>query len=151
MPKFKLAVTAALIGSAISAMAADFKLSEEFSARVTGTVTAGTMIRMSDASPENYALIPSTTVPGVAPGQLIGQTGGADLNFEKHDPVSTVIKAVVDLDLAYRKSFGLFARAAAWTDLTLGEADAAYGNYANGYASNAPLSDHGFAQDAKFS
>ena len=41
-------------------------------------------------------------------------------------------------------------RAIGWYDFTLGHADASYGNYSNRYQANAPLSDNGFAKEAKF-
>jgi hypothetical protein len=45
---------------------------------------------------------------------------------------------------------GLFVRGRAWHDFALGEKNAAYGNYPNGFQPNQPLSDKGFAPSARF-
>lgn len=145
----KTALVMALTGAGLNSHAVDFKLGDEVQGKLTGVATLGTTLRTEEANPANYALIPSSKVPGVAPGQMVGQTGGSDLNFGQGKPVSTVLKGVFDLDLSRQKA-GVFVRAAAWTDLTLGHQSAPYGNYANGFQTNAALSDSGFAPTAKF-
>ena len=150
MPKFKIALTVALVSSALSSMAAEFKISDDVAARVDTTATAGTILRTDSPNPSDYALIPSTKVPGAVPGGLIGQTGGSDLNFAKGHAVSTVVKAMVDLDV-HGRNLGAFVRADAWYDFVNGHDDAAYGNYPNGFKPGTPLSDKGFSPDAKFS
>lgn len=146
-----LAVTllgAALLGHTQAQGAANTE-SDGVKTKVSGTVTFGTMVRMEDANPSDYAYPPSTMVPSAAPGQLVGSMGGADLNYEKHHAVSTVLKALVDLDVRGQQS-GFFARGSAWTDFTLGHANAAYGNYPNRYQTNTTLSDDGFDREARF-
>jgi hypothetical protein len=150
MNPFKFAVASALVSSAVSSMAADFKLADGVDARVNATATFGTIIRMDSPDTADYGLIPSTVVPGAAPGTLVGQTGGSDLNFAKHHAVSTVLKAMADVDI-HGKNLGVFVRGDAWDDLVQGHDKVAYGNYPNGFTPNAPLSDKGFAPDAKFS
>jgi hypothetical protein len=136
--------------AAASAHAAAFKLGSSVEGKLDATTTLGTMVRTGSPDPSDYALIPSTLVPGVAPGQLAGQTGGSDLNFEKGHPVSTVLKGLFDLDL-HSANLGLFVRASVWHDFTLGHADARYGNYPNAYLPDMALSDRGFAPGARFS
>ena len=143
------AVAWALIGTSITGHAMDFKPSQGVEARLTGTATLGTMIRVEAADPSAYALPPSTVVPSAAPGGLVGQTGGADLNFAKNRPVSTVLKALIDFDV-HGQRLGLFVRGSAWYDFTLGHASAAYGNFPNGYQPDTPLSDNGFSREARF-
>jgi hypothetical protein len=116
----------------------------------SGVVTLGSQIRAESPSPDAYADWPSRAVAGVPRGTLQGQTGGADLNFGKGDPISTVLKAVLTLDLK-KDNLGLFVRGHAWKDFALGEKNAAYGHYPNGFQPNQPLSDQGFASSAKFS
>ncbi len=149
MKKFKLALTAALVASALPALAADFKLADGIDASVHGTLTLGTTLRQDDPNPSNYALIPSTAV-GAPAGQYVGQTGGSDLNFSKGQAVSTVVKAMLDLDV-HGKNLGVFVRADAWNDFVLGQRSAAYGNYPNGFKPNSALSDNGFTAETKFS
>jgi hypothetical protein len=143
------AVALLLAALALPAAALDLPLAGGLTARVNSTLTLGTLLRTENPSPAAYALIPSTQVPAAPTGQLVGQTGGSDLNFEAGKPVSTVLKALVDAELG-TKQWGLFARLSAWHDFTLGHASAAYGNFANGYETGAPLSDEGFSRGARF-
>ena len=149
MKTINITLRVVLAGTVVSGHAAEFKLANDTTAEVKLVATAGTIVRTDDPSPSTYAFIPSVAVPGAAPGGLIGQTGGSDLNFKKHRPVSTVLKTVVDVDLR-RKDVGVFVRVAAWDDRVLGRRGAAYGNYPNGFTAGAPLSDRGFAPDARF-
>lgn len=140
---------AAITALHVSAHAVETTVAEGTVAKATATATLGTMIRTSSPDPQDYALIPSSTVPGAATGGLVGQTGGSDLNFERGKPVSTALKMVSDLEVRAAQ-WGAFARVSAWTDFTLGHASARYGNFADGYAADSPLSDRYFATDAKF-
>lgn len=140
-----------LMGLSPAVYATDFDLGGDLKASITGSATFGTLIRADDANPENYALLPSTTVPGATTGRLIGQTGGSDLNFGKGQAVSTVLKVTADLDIhGQDKKMGAFVRVSGWRDLVLGSANAAYGNFSNQYQSNTALSDGGFVPEARF-
>ena len=138
-----------IISAALPALAADFKPAEGVDAKLGASVTFGTTVRTDAPDPAAYALIPSTVVPGTAPGQLVGQTGGSDLNFARHRPVSTVLKALVEGDI-HSQHLGIFARASAWTDFTLRSRSVPYGNYPNGFTPNSKLSDEGMNRGAKF-
>ena len=143
------AIALSLIGTAVPSFALDFKPADGIDAKLSGTLTLGTMVRTDSPDPSVYSLIPSSIVPSAPTGALVGQVGGPDLNFEKGHAVSTVLKGLIDFDV-HNKNVGLFARAMAWHDFTLGHRSAAYGNFANGYASGVPLSDAGFPNAAKF-
>ena len=143
------AVILSLICAALPALALEAKPADGIDMSLVGTVTFATMIRTANPDPDVVSRIPSTVVPDAAPGNLVGQTGGSDLNFKQGKPVSTVLKAMLDFDVHGRNA-GLFARADAWHDFTLSHAGAAYGNYANGYTPDVPLSDRGFAREARF-
>lgn len=149
MTPVRHAFALSLISAALPALAADFKPAEGVEAKIGATVTFGTTLRQDAPDPAVYALIPSTVVPGTAPGQLVGQTGGSDLNFARHRPVSTVLKALLEADV-HGDRLGVFARASAWTDFTLRNRSVPYGNYPNGFTTNAELSDAGFHRGAKF-
>lgn len=134
----------------VQAHALDFKTDDGLVGKVTGVVTFGTQIRADDPSPEAYGARPAATI-GVTPaGQLAGQNGGPNLNFSKGDQISTVLKAVVDLDLK-KDNIGLFIRGSAWKDFAQGEKNVAYGNFPQGYTPGTPLSDRGFARSSEFS
>ena len=149
MSPIRNAFALSFISAALPALAADFKPAEGVDAKLGATVTFGTTVRMDAPDPAAYALIPSTVVPGTAPGQLVGQTGGSDLNFARHRPVSTVLKALIEGDM-HGQHLGVFARANAWTDFTLRRRTVPYGNYPNGFTPDAKLSDEGLHRGAKF-
>jgi hypothetical protein len=140
--------TLSLALAAFSTHAAEMQLGEGVSARLDTTLSFGTILRTENPNPAEYGAIPST-VAGAAQGQLVGQTGGSDLNFHRGDLVSTVAQGMLDLSLK-SPTFGAFARAAVWHDFSLGQDAAAYGNAPNGFAAGAPLSDHGMLNAAKF-
>ena len=142
-------VAAALASFSLPLAAMDFKLDDGVEVSAKATVTAGTMIRTESPDPAIYSLSMSNRV-GAPPGQMTSHTAGAgDLNFEKNKPVSTVIKAVADLQVK-KQEFGAFARIMAWEDTELKGGNRAEGNFANGLARNASLSDAGFSPAAKF-
>lgn len=136
----------ALIG--FPAAAADFSLGGGFEAKLNGTFTLGTSIRTEAQSPAVLGTL-STARVGHGPGMLGGNSGGNDLNFGKDTPVSTVVKGFVDLELK-RQNLGLFVRGRGWYDYELEEGNRPYGNIPNGFARDQPLSDEGFAREAKF-
>ncbi len=139
-----------MIGAAsLPSLALDFKLGDGIEGKLSTTLTLGTQLRADSPNPDAYATTPSAFVPGAAPGKLAGQTGGSDLNFNKGDTLSTVVKGAFDLDLK-KDNIGFFVRANVWRDLALGENSVPYGNYANRFAANTALSDKGFASSAKF-
>ena len=118
---------------------------------VQGVATFGTSLRTEDPSAEVLGGKSSARVPGAPTGQLApgSSAGGSDLNFSAGRPLSTVLKAMVGVDLRQQHT-GLFVRGNAWHDLTLKNSDRAYGNFPNGFAQNVPLSDAGFAPEAQF-
>ncbi len=132
------------------AAAIDFQAGAGIQGQFRGTLTWGTQVRTESPSPEVYADWPSRAVPGTARGILQGQTGGSDLNFGRGDPVSTVLKAVFDLELQ-KDHVGLFLRGRAWHDLVLGDKQVPYGHYPNGFQPHQPLNDRGFEASARFS
>jgi hypothetical protein len=143
-------VFSAMAAACFQAAAIGIHLGEGVEAQFHGTVTWGTQIRTESPSADAYADWPSRVVPGTVQGNLQGQTGGSNLNFPKGETISNVLKLVWDLDLK-KDNVGLFVRGRAWHDFALGEKNAAYGNYPNGFQPNQPLSDRGFAPSAQFS
>lgn len=145
----QLAVVFAIAGGATSAPAADFKLSDKIEATISATITTGTGIRTENPSPSNYGSIAGSRV-GRSDGLTSPTSGGPDLNFGRGKPYSTVLKGFADVDI-HGRTFGAFTRLKAWYDYELENGDRPYGNYPNGFAQGVPLSDNGFAREAKFS
>lgn len=144
----RAAVWAALAAACTPALGADFQAPGGLQLRLHGVVTLGTQLRTQSPSPDAYSRVPGVAV-GAPTGNLQGQTGGGDLNYGRGDPIATVVKAVVDLDLK-RDNLGLFVRASAWNDFVQGQRGVPYGNYPSGFIPNAPLSDRGFSHSARF-
>lgn len=118
--------------------------------KINATATYGIAVRADHRDP---TLIPP------ASAAAIGLTGRApagqnaddgNLNFDRGDRVSTVLKAVGSIEIQYG-NLGARARAKVWHDFTLGERNVPWGNLPSGYAANAPLSDRGFDPLARFS
>lgn len=137
-----------LLASSI-AYGIDFNLAD-FEITTHGGITYGTAIRTDN---RDRGLIDAGNgavvgVNGTATGSRNSDDG--DLNFNKGEQISTVLKAVGSIDIKH-DNIGFMVRAKAWHDLILGEANPAFGNIPNGYAVNRPLSDSGFSERAKFS
>ena len=141
----------AFVTIALPAAAGEFQLSADslnLTGTLSGTVSLGTMIRADNPGPDSYPYITSQIL-GLPAGNALGTSGSADTNFKKNKPVSTVLKALVDLDI-HGRDLGIFVRGSAWRDLELGRGGVLYGNFPNGYQAGAPLSDRGFAPEARF-
>lgn len=115
-----------------------------------GTVTYGTIIRADD---RDSGLVPHGSGVGVGvDGKARGGTNNDDgeLNYDRGDNASTVLKAMLDADLKYR-NLGMFVRLKAWNDFDLENDSVAHGNAPNGYTAGKPLSDKGFSRLGRFS
>lgn len=142
------ALAVALSLCAAQSAALEMRFGDSIEAKLSGTVTFGTGIRTEEPSPENFGRLAGLRV-GRAGGLTSANSGGPDLNFEKNKPYSTVLKGFADLDV-HGKTLGAFARLKAWYDYELENGDRPYGNYPNRFAQNEPLSDDGFAPEARF-
>ena len=132
------------------ASAGEFTLENGAAGRYNLHLTVGTQLRATDPGVDQYGAILSRVVTGVPTGKLSGFTGGSDLNYERGKPISTVLKAGFDVDLR-KDNWGVFVSGLAWHDLEQGQRAVRYGNYANHFTPNTPLSDAGFSTSAKFS
>lgn len=118
--------------------------------QVKGSVYAGTVIRTSDRDAE---LMPAANASEVG---VDGSAGGGknqddgNLNFKKGEPVSTALKGHIDLRYT-RGAYGLVGQAQGWYDTELRDGDRPWGNSANNFAADEPLSDDGFDSRSKFS
>jgi hypothetical protein len=145
-----LACTAAMAAASMPTSAADFTLDNGVQGKVNATVTYGTTYRTEDPDAGLLGPLSSARVPGAPAGRLGGNAGSSDLNFRKDSRVSSVLKGMADIELK-KDNFGIFVRAKAWRDFALTDDLRPYGNFANGYKADAPLSDDGFHAEAKFS
>ncbi len=116
---------------------------------VSGRVTFGSVIRLESPDPN---LLTSLNAPLVG---LVGRASGsnaddANLNFRRHDAVSTVLKGYLDLT-AREGDFSALVRIKAWRDFALDGGTRPWGNAPNDYTAGAPLVDAGSTRLARFS
>lgn len=134
---------------AATARAEEIKLGD-LDVTVKGSATYGTAYRTVSRDPVLLPIANAAAigVPGAAPGGR--NSDDANLNYDKGDRISTVLKGVVDID-ARKDKLGVFVRAKVWKDYALENDARPWGNIPNGYAAGQPLSDAGFNKRAKFS
>jgi hypothetical protein len=74
-----------------------------------------------------------------------------NLNYAKGNAFSRVVKANAGVDIKYRAGIGVLLSGMAWYDDSLDRHPVPHGNNPNDYVANQPLSDSGFAREARFS
>ncbi|WP_332876389.1 DUF1302 domain-containing protein [Massilia sp. S19_KUP03_FR1] len=116
---------------------------------VSGRITFGSVVRLESPDPD---LLTALNAPLVG---LAGRASGsnaddANLNFRRHDAVSTAIKGYLDLS-AREGDFSALVRVKAWHDGALARGTRPWGNSLNGYTADVPLGDAGAARLARFS
>lgn len=121
--------------------------------RITGSVYFGTALRVERQDPQLLPDVNSSLLgirgDSVAPGAGRNQDDG-NLNFNRGDPVATVIKGYLSLAYAWR-SFGIEASGQAWYDYATERSEYPWGNERNGFAAGERLSDDGALRRSKFS
>lgn len=143
-----IAGIAGLALATASIQAAEWRLGEDGQAKLSGAITFGAGIRSENPRPENYGSIAGSRVER-ADGLTSANSGGPNLNFQESGAYSRVLKGFLDFDI-HHKQVGFFTRAKAWHDFELDRSARPYGNYPNEFQQHVPLSDTGFAREAKF-
>jgi len=127
------------------AAAAEFQWGE-VEGSFNSNISVGASWRMEDQEP-------LLVTPGNAPTYGTASTSTADdgdLNFDKGDAYSLILKGVHDLELR-KGDFGVFLRGKYWYDQELAKGKRPHGNSANLYAPNETLADSGFDNFAQSS
>jgi hypothetical protein len=120
---------------------------------VKASVYVGTAIRTEDQAPELLADVNSSlvSIQGNAVTPSAGRNGDdGNLNFNRGDPVATVLKGHVALAYKWR-DYGIEASGQAWYDYATAHSGHPWGNVRNGYVAGQPLSDAGALARSKFS
>lgn len=128
--------------STTSAIAADFQLGE-FDLTLDSQVSIGTSIRTE----ERDTKLVSVGNGGSAPSNT---TDDGNLNFDKGDAFSTIVKGTHELN-ASNGTIGAFVRAKWWHDATLANKKFNHGHAPNDNTPNAKLDDSNSNNYAKFS
>ena len=133
-----------------AAHAFELKLEDGWKGSLDTTVSLGTSWRMQSADPKLYSAADGARIPGIPTGTGGSNTDSGNLNWDKGDQFSTLLKVTSDLSLS-KGDMGAFARVKAWYDYALKDGDVRAGNLGNNYTRNSPLSDSGFERLQKFS
>ena len=147
---YKKSLLAIALGTALltgTAEAAEFYLgeNEDIFVQLTSQLTVGASWRISDPQSNLIATVNGNGGTGIG-----NTTDDGNLNFKKGDTFSQIFKGVHDLSIT-KDNFGAFFRVKYWYDAELKDGNRPHGHVNNGYLANAPLSDDGFSDNAKFS
>ena len=142
-----LAVGAASLAAALPAQAIKFNWGE-IEGTFTSTLSVGASWR-TENSDKDYLSPGNTNGVGRA---SVSTTDDGNLNYDKNDNFSLLIKGVHDLELN-AGNYGLFTRVKYWYDYAQADTDVNHGHVPNNYESNEELEMGDFedlAQDSGF-
>lgn len=144
------AITAMAVASmalAGTARAVPFEV-EGWSGNWNTTISTGSTFRAQDPDSKLFKAADGARI-GLSGGTGGSSSDGGTLNSKAGDNVSSIVKVVSDLELK-KEDMGGVVRFKAWYDGMLRHGDMRYGNQANSYEKNAPLSDPEFGAAQKF-
>ena len=141
-------IAAGLFAAAVMPVqAANFQIGD-FDLSVNSTVSAGTSFRIEGQDRALYS--PGNINAAGQTGQGRSNTGDdGNLNFQKGDTFSTIIKGVHDFELK-KDNYGFFSRVKWFYDYTLNKKDVFHGHEPTSNARNQRLDDNGFHPYARF-
>ena len=145
--KLSLAVLVAL--AVPGAHAIELKLDDGWKGSLDTTISLGTSWRVQAPEGKLFSGADGARI-GVAGGTGGTNTDSGNLNWDKGDRFSTLLRATFDLSLS-KGDMGLFTRVRAWYDHALETGDVRAGHHGTNWALNAPLSDSGYDRLQKFS
>ena len=140
-----IALAAALSGNA-SAM--NFELEGDWKASWVTTLYAGATWRAENRDPKLFSKNDGAFI-GLNNGLGGSNTDGGNLNYAKGDITSALFKFISDVEVK-RGGEGAFVRVKGWYDYAQNKHNVPFGNQANGYAQDRPLSDQGFEPFLRF-
>ena len=133
-----------------TAHAFELKLEDGWKGSLDTTVSLGTSWRMQSADPKLYSAADGARIPGIPTGTGGSNTDSGNLNWDKGDQFSTLLKVTSDLSLS-KGDMGAFARIRAWYDYALEDQTVRAGHHGNDWTLNSKLSDSGYDRLQKFS
>lgn len=136
-----------LAAAVMPVQAANFQIGD-FDLSVNSTVSAGTSFRVEG---QDLGLVGrnNTTASGQRGTGLSNTGDDGNLNFQKGDTFSTIVKGVHDFELK-KDNYGFFSRVKWFYDYTLSKKDVFHGHEPTGNARNQRLEDSGFHPYARF-
>ncbi|WP_291712989.1 DUF1302 domain-containing protein [Limnobacter sp. CACIAM 66H1] len=141
-------IAAGLFAAAVMPVqAANFQIGD-FDLSVNSTVSAGTSFRVEGQDRALYG--PANRNAEGITGTGASNTGDdGNLNFQKGDTFSTIIKGVHDFELK-KDNYGFFTRVKWFYDHTLNQKDVFHGHEPTSNTPNRRLDDNGFHPYARF-
>lgn len=141
-------IAAGLFAAAVMPVqAANFQIGD-FDLSVNSTVSAGTSFRVEGQDRALYS--PGNRNAAGETGTGASNTGDdGNLNFQKGDTFSTIIKGVHDFELK-KDNYGFFSRVKWFYDYTLNKKSVFHGHEPNDNARDQRLNDNGFHPYARF-
>ena len=137
-------------GSAVLALAlAALPHAGAVETKISGRITFGSIHRVQGQDPDLLTAINATAI-GLTGYGSGGNADDANTNYRRGDAASRALKGFLDLS-AREGDFAALVRVKAWRDFGLLRDERPWGNSANGYAANAPLSDRGAERLTRFS
>jgi len=133
-----------------AAHAFELKLEDGWKGSLDTTVSLGTSWRMQSPDPGLYGRADGARIPGLPLGTGGSNTDSGNLNWDKGDQFSTLLKVTSDLSLN-KGNMGAFARVKAWYDYALEDQSVRAGHHGNNWTLNSKLSDSGYDRLQKFS
>ncbi len=144
------AVSAAIAAlCALPVQAIELKLEDGWKGNLDTTVSLGTSWRMQAPDSKLFSGADGTRV-GVNGGTGGSNTDSGNLNWDKGDQFSTLLKVTSDLSLN-KGQMGAFARVKAWYDYALENQSVRAGHHGTNWTRDAKLSDSGYDRLQKFS
>src|SRR5471032_2327622 len=142
-------LAAALAAHAASGGAAEFSMDNGWSGSFNNTVSLSSAWRAGNPDSALYTPADGTRA-GLSGGTAGNPNDAGNLNYRKNDRLSSVVKLISEFEIK-RDDAGALVRAKFWYDQAAKSRNVGYGNMANNYQKNAPLSDSGFEDLQKFS
>lgn len=141
-------IAAGLFAAAVMPVqAADFELGD-FDLSVNSTVSVGTAFRTQ--GPDGKLIANSNvTEDGIRGRAPSSTTDDGNLNYNKGDTYTTIIKGLHDFELK-KDNYGFFGRVKWFYDHTLNNDEVFHGHSPNGYVRNSKLQDSGFHPYSRF-
>ncbi|MCR2745058.1 DUF1302 domain-containing protein [Limnobacter parvus] len=138
---------AVLAAAAMPAQAKDFKIGD-FDLSINSTISAGTSFRVENRDRALYSQ-GNVSSDGANGTGFSNTSDDGNLNFDKGDAFSTIIKGVHDFELK-KDNYGFFSRVKWFYDHTLNNDEVFHGHEPTSNARNQKLNDSGFHPYARF-
>jgi hypothetical protein len=148
-PLIALLAAAGGIAWAWDAAALPFILGEDIRGVWNNRIVIGTAIRAKNPDKQLVGANNAPEYPGAKGAASTNDDG--NLNFSKGDMISAPIVYTTDLDLRYRKHFGIYGKARTWYDIVGKSNRVAHGSIANSYMPDSKLDDGDYYSYNKFS